>query len=120
MELNHFVTTFGFDYIDPKQFNSIMEKNQRLKLNINVQMLSSKKSLTGVKLLEELDKANHNLQEKGYNNADRDALTRLPRYGFKWTWLEYLKVGYVLSCDLPDYDIAANKRLGEIIKEIEA
>ena len=120
MELNHFVTTFGFDYIDSKQFNSIMEKNQRLKLNINEQMLSSKKSLTGVKLLEELDKANHNLQEKGYNNADRDALTRLPRYGFKWTWLEYLKVGYVLSCDLPDYDIAANKRLGEIIKEIEA
>ena len=120
MELNHFVTTFGFDYIDSKQLNSIMEKNQRLKLNINEKMLNAKNDLSGVKLLEELDKANHNLQEKGYNNADRDALTRLPRYGFKWTWLEYLKVGYVLSCDLPDYDIAANKRLGEIIKEIDA
>jgi len=120
LEFNRFVTTFGFDYIDNNMISNILEKNQRLKLNINENLLYANHNLTGVKLLEDLDKVNHNLQQKGYNNADREALTRLPRYGFKWKWLEYLKVGYVLSCDLPDYDIAANKRLGEIIQEIDA
>ncbi|MBR5117052.1 MAG: hypothetical protein IK100_00230 [Muribaculaceae bacterium] len=120
MEFNHFVTTFGFDYIDSKHLDNIFEKNARLKLNISEEMLSTHNELTGVKLLEELDQVNRRLREKGYNPNDRKALSRLPRYGFEWTWIEYLKVGYILSCDLPDYDIAANKRLGEIINEIDA
>ena len=74
--------------------------------------------MTGVHLLEELDRANRSLQEKGYKASDRQALTRLPRYGYKWRWIEMLKVGYVFSCDLPDYDVAANARMGEIIEEL--
>lgn len=119
MELNQFVSSFGYEYLDNKMLNNILEKNQRLKLNIDESLLHKQNDLKGVKLLEELNRVNLKLKEKGYNNADRQALTQLPRYGFKWTWLEYLKVGYVLSCDLPDYDIAANKRLGEIIKDID-
>lgn len=114
MEFNHFVTTFGFDYLDKKHLNNILEKNARLKLNISEEMLSVHNTSTGVKLLEELDHA------KKENITDRSTLMRLPRYGFMLTWVEQLKVGYILSCDLPDYDIAANKRLGEIINEIDA
>lgn len=118
MEFNHFVTSFGFDYLSDQQRKSITEKNQRLKLNINESILSSQHDVTGVHLLEELNQAKHSLEEVGYNASDRKALMRLPRYGYKWRWLEYLKVGYVFSCDLPDYDIAANALMGEIIQEL--
>ena len=118
MELNHFVTTFGYDYLSESQLSSIYEKNQRLKLNINQQLLESKNSMMGVKLLEYLDQTNRNLKDNGYNRADRQALTQLPRYGFKWRWIEQLKLGYVFACDLPTYDVAANSRLGEIIDEL--
>lgn len=118
MEFNHFVTSFGYDYLDEKQRASIMEKNERLKLNIKDSIITAKNDMTGVHLLEELDRANRSLQEKGYKASDRQALTRLPRYGYKWRWIEMLKVGYVFSCDLPDYDVAANARMGEIIEEL--
>ena len=118
MEFNRFVTTFGFDYISDEQRARVLEKNERLKLNIKEDLLYARNAASGVKLLEALDTANRNLQSNGYSGGDRKVLLQLPQYGNKWRWLELLKLGYVFACELPDYDLAANNRLGLIIDKL--
>ena len=43
----------------------------------------------------------------------------LPSFRNYIDWYNRLKIGFVSVCDIPNYDVAANDRLGQIIKECD-
>jgi hypothetical protein len=49
------------------------------------------------------------------NNPEE--MKSLPSYRNYLSWYNRLKVGFVSVCDIPNYDIVANEKLGSIIKE---
>ena len=119
MQLNNFVSSYGFDWMTQQQQQKVMNDISRLKLRISTDMLTERKEVRGVELLSVLDQAHKTLEGSGFVTKDRQVLSLLPQFNRMWKWVELMKIGYVLSCDIPDYDIKANRALGEIIQRIQ-
>jgi hypothetical protein len=51
--------------------------------------------------------------------SNPEEMKSLPSYRNYLLWYDRLKIAFVSVCDIPNYDIAANERLGVIIKESE-
>lgn len=68
-----------------------------------------------------------NLEDKLFNSLDSlgedgSHLTQLPSYQNLIEWIEYVKMSYIMSSDVPDMDemaLLANDKLGCILKEFE-
>ena len=52
--------------------------------------------------------------------SNPEEMRLLPSYKNYIDWYNRLKIGFVSVCDIPNYDVAANERLGKIIKECSA
>lgn len=119
MRMNNFVNSFGYDMMTSQQQEKVSQDVVRLRLNISPAIVNATNDVRGVMLLDELDEMHKTLEKGGFNASDRTKMMNLPQYGKMWRWMERLKVGYVFSCDVPDYDIEANRRLGDIISQVK-
>ncbi len=119
MELNKYVSSFGFDYLTKEQKREMAENNQRLKLGIEDEMIDFDNSQRGVQLLVKVDELNSRLEKDGFKPDLKKALRAVPHYGNQWRWVELMKTGYMFACNLPDYDVQANELLSAIINELK-
>lgn len=119
MELNKFVSSFGYDYLTDEQKREMADNNERLKLRIETDMIDMGEPQRGVQLLVKVDELNTRLQKEGFTPTLKKDLRMVPHYGSQWNWVELMKTGYMFACNLPDYDVQANELLAAIIKELQ-
>lgn len=116
---NKMTSSFGYEYFDSETKDSIVGLNDKFNLQINQHYMDASPS-DGIGLIGEIIRQKEILERPRFGIEDKEFLNKFPQYNSVWKWEEQLKVGFVLACDLPNYDAEANKQLGQIISIINS
>ncbi len=115
--LNKCIVTVGMDLFNASDFQDLEKANEKNNLGLTF----IKKEDHNLKISKEevgdLFYTIDNLQTLVQENPE--AIKNLPSYSNYQDWYNNLKIGFVSVCDIPNYDIQANERLGAIISECE-
>jgi hypothetical protein len=109
--LNKFVSTIGFEYLDESALNDLKQANQQNNLGLILEQNHNPRENS----LEELFTRVENWTDIIQFNPEE--MKTLPNYSNYFEWCNRLKVGFVSVCDIPNYDIASNEKLGKIIAD---
>lgn len=112
--LNKCIISIGFDYFDTAEISDLQEANLNNNLGLVLSLNESQNEKSVSELFEKIDKWAEIIQD------NPEEMKSLPSYQNYILWYNRLKIGFVSVCDIPNYDIVANEKLGEIIKETEA
>jgi hypothetical protein len=109
--LNKCINTIGFEYLDESSINDLKQANQQNNLGLILEQNLRLKENS----LEELFTRIENWPE--IIKSKPEEMKTLPNYRNYLEWCNRLKIGFVSVCDIPNYDVASNEKLGEIIAE---
>lgn len=111
--LNKCISSVGYEYFDDSEREELLFANEKnnLGLNFNIDGSSTEKSVA--ELFERIENWTDIIQ----NNPQE--MKSLPSYRSYLSWYNRLKIGFVSVCDIPNYDVQANEKLGTIIKKTE-
>ena len=119
MELNLFVSTFGYSNLSDEEREDFWNNVTQQKLPVSRVDVEYANEPRGVGFLGDIDAITRQLKDGGYNSADQhERQMKLPRFGFAWCWLERAKVGYLIASSIPNYNIEDNNLLGKIIEQL--
>lgn len=115
--LNKFVSNAGYSYLTDDAIQSLKDANVEQNLGLNFSLNTpALETITPANIaqifeaMDDLDSIKNNLGE----NAKY-----VPGFESRKRWSELLKIGFVFVQDIPNYDVAANKQLGEIKAKFE-
>jgi hypothetical protein len=111
--LNKCINTVGFEYFDESEINDLREANKKNNLNLVIDQYTIPSEKSVEELFEKIENWTEIIQSKP------EEMKSLPSYRNYLAWYNRLKTGFVSVCDIPNYDVLANERLGAIIKEAE-
>jgi hypothetical protein len=111
--LNKCIRTIGFEYLDEAEINDLRLANERNKLGLVIDQNENPTEKSVKELFEKIENWTNIIQSKP------DEMKSLPSYRNYLAWYNRLKTGFVSVCDIPNYDVYANERLGAIIKDAE-
>jgi hypothetical protein len=111
--LNKCINSVGFDYFDESEINDLKIANDNNKLGLVLENQSNPSKESVAELFEKIENWNDIIQ------SNPEEMKSLPSYRNYLLWYDRLKIAFVSVCDIPNYDLAANERLGSIIKESE-
>ncbi|MDR2384618.1 MAG: putative virulence factor [Tannerella sp.] len=109
--LNKCINTVGFQYFDESEINDLRQANEKNNLGVILEQNSNPTE----KSVEELFTKIENWTEIICSKPEE--MKSLPSYRNYLEWYNRLKVGFVSVCDIPNYNVAANEKLGEIIEK---
>lgn len=111
--LNKFINTVGYEYFDQSEINDlrVANTNNTLGLVIDLNIEPAGKSVAD--LFTKIDNWTDIIQSKP------EEMKSMPSYRNYLSWYHRLKVGFISVCDIPNYDLAANEKLGNIINELK-
>lgn len=111
--LNKCIRTVGFEYLDESEINDLRLANEQNNLGLVIDQNENQINISVKELFEKIENWTDIIQSKPYE------VKSLPSYRNYLTWYNLIKMGFVSVCDIPNYDVQANERLGIIIKEAE-
>ncbi|GAA4074985.1 hypothetical protein GCM10022389_20790 [Flavobacterium cheonanense] len=111
--LNKCINSVGFDFFDESEINDLIIANDNNNLGLVLEHQSNPREESVAELFEKIEHWNDIIQ------SNPEEMKSLPSYRNYLLWYDRLKIAFVSVCDIPNYDIAANERLGVIIKESE-
>ncbi len=111
--LNKCINTVGFDYFDESEREDLRLANEKNNLGLNLNHFGNPTEKSIAELFERIDNWTDIIQE------NPEEMKSLPSYRGYLSWYNRLKIGFVSVCDIPNYDVNANEKLGVIIKETE-
>jgi hypothetical protein len=111
--LNKCIRSVGFDYFDESEINDLRLANEQNKLGLVLDHNENPTENSVEELFQKIEKWSEIIQSKP------EEMKSLPSYRNYLAWYNQLKTGFVAVCNIPNYDIQANERLGAIIKEAE-
>jgi hypothetical protein len=111
--LNKCICTVGFEYFDESEINDLRVANEQNKLGLIIDQNGNPTA----KSVEELFEKNENWSE--IIQSKPEEMKSLPSYSNYLAWYNRLKIGFVSVCDIPNYDVQANEKLGVIIQKTE-
>ena len=115
--LNKFASNVGYSYLSDDAVQSLKEANEKQKLGLNFSFDDqTEQHITPANIAEIFD-AMDDLDAIKNNLGDR--LQYVPGFNSRKRWSELLKIGFIQTQDIPNYDVAANKQLGEIKTKFE-
>lgn len=109
--LNKCINTVGFEYLDESEINDLRQANEQNKLGLVLDQNENPTEKSVDDLFMKIDNWTDIIQSRP------EEMKTLPSYRNYLSWYNRLKVGFVSVCDIPNYDVAANEKLGIIIKE---
>lgn len=109
--LNKCINSVGFDYFDDSEIDDLIIANENNSLGLILDSQSSPKEESVADLFEKIEHWNDIIQ------SNPEEMKSLPSYRNYLLWYNRLKVAFVSVCDIPNYDIVANEKLGAIIRE---
>lgn len=111
--LNKCINTVGFEYFDESEISDLSQANENNNLGLVLDHHTNTKEKSVSELFEKIEHWTDIIQ------SNPEEMKSLPSYHNYLSWYNRLKVGFVSVCDIPNYDIVANEKLGSIIKESE-
>jgi hypothetical protein len=111
--LNKCIRTVGFDYFDISEINDLRIANEQNKLGLVIDQNENSTEKSVEELFQKIENWTDIIQVKP------EEMRSLPSYRNYLNWYNRLKIGFVSVCDIPNYDVQANERLGAIIEEAE-
>jgi hypothetical protein len=111
--LNKCINTVGFEYFDESEISDLRQANENNNLGLVLDQHTNSKEESISDLFEKIENWSDIIQSKP------EEMKSLPSYHNYLSWYNRLKIGFVSVCDIPNYDIVANEKLGSIIKESE-
>jgi hypothetical protein len=112
--LNKCINTVGFEYFDTSEINDLRQANENNHLGLVLDQSETPTEKSVEDLFFKIENWTDIIQ------AHPEEMQTLPSYRNYLAWYNRLKVGFVSVCDIPNYDIAANEKLGAIINECKA
>ncbi|MDR1937445.1 MAG: putative virulence factor [Tannerellaceae bacterium] len=109
--LNKCINTVGFEYLDVSEINDLRQANEENSLGLVLDQNMAAPEETVEDLFTKIE------NWADIINAHPEEMQTLPSYRNYLAWYNRLKVGFVSVCDIPNYDLAANEKLGAIINE---
>ncbi len=111
--LNKCIRTVGFNYFDESETNDLRLANEQNKLGLVIDQNENPTEKSVGELFQKIENWTEIIQSKP------EELKSLPNYRNYLAWYNRLKTGFVSVCDIPNYNVQANEKLGAIIKEAE-
>lgn len=111
--LNKCINTVGFDYFDQSEKNDLILANEKNNLGIEINETTSQNEKSVAELFTKIENWTDIIQ----NNPNE--LKTLPSYHNYLLWYNRLKIGFVSVCDIPNYNVEANEKLGVLINKCE-
>lgn len=118
MQLNEFSSTFGYAFIADSEKQRILIRNKSLSLGIDEKVLDSDIQSRGIEMLSDLSQLKTVLSGQAFTLQDRNFINKFPQYLKVQRWEQQLRIAYILSSELPDYDIKANNQMKTILSEL--
>ncbi|MEZ5013567.1 MAG: virulence factor SrfC family protein [Chitinophagales bacterium] len=112
--LNKCINSVGYEYFDQSEINDLRVANDKN----NLGLIIGNDFISAEGTIEEVFK---NIKMREENMSTQPNLIKgLPSYRNYIAWSNLLKVGFISVCDIPSYNVVANKNLGKIIDEYQA
>ena len=111
--LNKCINTIGFEYLDEAEINTLRQANEKNSLGLVLDQHANPREKSVADLFTKIEKRSDILL------SNPEDMKSLPSYRNYLSWYHRLKIAFVSVCDIPNYDIAANEKLGVIIRECE-
>ena len=126
--INKFLLSVGYDYYNEKDGvmdNFKEEVASKPGIHIDFQFLDTKpRTITKEDMatpLSEMDERESIQQMLWQPDQHTTELSNLiPGFRQGCRWRDLAKIGYVLTNDIPHYDVEANEQLGQIIKQCDS
>lgn len=115
--LNKFVSNVGFTYLAEDAVQSLKEANEKQQLGLNFFFDDHTDLHITPDNIAEIFDAMDDLDAIKNNLGNR--LQYVPGFNSRKRWSELLKIGFIQTQDIPNYDVVANKQLGEIKTKFE-
>lgn len=121
--VNKFVLSVGYDYYSEKEgvVDSLKEAMTQHGIELNFRFVddNKKKADNGhianlMAQMDDMERTRQLLMHPNDHSID-EISTVIPGFRESCRWRDLSKVGYVLTNDIPTYDVEANERLGQII-----
>ncbi len=109
--LNKCINTVGFEYLDESEINDLRQANAQNSLAL---ILDDNTNPTENSVEELFTKVENQTE---IMTSQPEEMKSLPSFRNYSTWSHRLKVGFVSVCDIPNYDVTANAKLGKIIDD---
>lgn len=109
--LNKCINTVGFEYFDASEIKDLKQANEQNKLGLVLNQNENPTEKSVAELFERIENWTDIIQSKP------EEMKSLPSYRNYLMWYNRLKVGFVSVCDIPNYDVQTNEKLGGIIEE---
>ena len=106
--INEFVVTFGYAYYSPEKIEDLKLINEKQNLHIGFDYgLADNVPMSNEELSDLFDDIRP--------TEENTMLSALPSYIKYNEWIELLLISFIASYDVPNYDVEANKLLGELL-----
>ena len=113
--INKFINTIGLEYFDQSDFADLKQANEKNALGLVLEHDELEFEQNSRAEVAALITKMGNLSELLNQNPLPQDAKRLPNYRSYIVWSDLLKVGFVSVCEIPNYDVHANEKLGTII-----
>lgn len=123
--INKFVLTVGYDYYSEEEgvLDNLKEASSEHQIELNFgfieeerQPANNKHIATIMSQMDDMERTRQMLISPSSHSIDELSAV-IPGFRQSRRWSDLAKVGFVLTNDIPHYDVEANERLGRIIDE---
>ena len=111
--LNKCINTIGFEYLDEAEINNLRQANEQNNLGLVLDRQTVREENSVADLFAKIENWTDIIK------SNPEEMVSLPSYRNYLLWYDLLKVGFVSVCDIPNYDVAANEKLGVIINDFK-
>jgi hypothetical protein len=111
--LNKCINTVGFKSFDESEINDLRQANEQNKLGLILDQNENPTEKSVEELFGKIENRRNILQSKP------EEMKSLPSYRNYLSWYHRLKIGFVSVCDIPNYNVQENEKLGSIINECQ-
>lgn len=110
-ELNNCIRTVGFAYLDNAEIKDLEMANEKNNLGLKIETNNEEPDQSVEEVFTRIDRWADIISSDPYQ------MKSLSNYRNYLSWYNRLKIGFVIVCEIPNYDVAANEILGQTITE---
>ena len=107
--INEFVVTFGYGYYSEQKITELKQLNEKNQLHLSFDYGWADKVPMSKDELSDLFDDIRPTEESAL-------LTSLPSFINYNKWIDMMLISFIASCDVPTYDVEANKQLGRLLE----
>jgi hypothetical protein len=119
--INNFIHDLGWEHFSASEIKLLNELNKKNNLRMTFPQAESQFEVLNNQSIEDLFDFMSNLNENLRRiPLDEAIISKIPMIKHYRKWREMIKVTFVSNCNIPNYDLEANRQLGETLNKIKS